>query len=87
MDTKFTYKGVPVEKDGVVHHVQRVRSIEAPNGKHYRGVLDVDAQGNEFVYNQYPNTGVTPPARLAMNEATGFLLMNPDTGMLVMIHE
>lgn len=56
----FVYKGIPIIKDGIVIAVERVRSIQAPDGKYYRGVLDIDANGNKFVYNQYPSTGVTP---------------------------
>lgn len=60
----FAYRGLPVEKDGAIRHVQPVRSIQAPNGKHYRGVLDVDSRGNEFTYNQFPGlrmSGDIPP--------------------------
>lgn len=50
----FVYKGIPTEKDGLII-VKPVRSINADDGNTYHGVLDIDARGNRFVYNQVPN--------------------------------
>jgi len=50
---KHVYKGIPVTENGIVKHVQPVRSIEQ-NGVHYKGVKSVDSRGNEFVYNKVP---------------------------------
>ena len=64
--TNHAYRGIPIEENGEVIAVQRTKSIEAPDGKHYRGALGVDARGNEYVYSQYPDSGVsTEPPTIA----------------------
>ncbi|MCL2096942.1 MAG: hypothetical protein FWH10_08575 [Oscillospiraceae bacterium] len=60
MSADFTYRGIPVTENGIVKYVRRARSIKAPDGIYYRGVLSTDSRGNSFVYNQYPNTGISP---------------------------
>jgi hypothetical protein len=71
----FVYRGVPIEENGVVVAVQPVRTIEQ-NGVHYRGVLGVDSRGHEFVYNKYPNTGVTPVEPKGLYDMDGFRLLD-----------
>lgn len=59
MDDRFSWKGIPIrDAQNNVLYVKPVRGIVAPNGITYPGVLDHDAEGSAFTYNQVPNVGI-----------------------------
>jgi hypothetical protein len=62
----YAYKGI-LSEDG--SYVNRVKSIIASDGKHYRGELGIDSRGLPYVYNQVPNTGVIPVVPVMWNDS------------------
>lgn len=76
------YKGIPIEENNVVVTVQPVRGVVANDGLTYRGVLDIDARGNRFVYNQVPNDWREPKRILIDGDGFGLIDGN---GNLIMV--
>jgi len=73
MPANHVYKGEPIVENGVVQYVRPVRSVQGADGKHYHGVKSVDARGNEFVYNRYPDDMAVLSPFLAIIEGSEFL--------------
>lgn len=80
MADRFTWRGIPVkDEQGNTVAVIPVRGIVAPDGKTYPGVLDQDADGNAFTWNQVPNDySPTPIVRKTFMTADGIPLVTAD---------
>jgi hypothetical protein len=58
---RHVYNGIPITEGGRVKYVAPARAVLAADGKYYPGALGVDARGNLFAYNIFPDTFDPPP--------------------------